>query len=232
MNSAEKLAAAALLIFSVAGCSQKKTKVTPVPQAQAPSKDAGTAGALFPPPLTSTQSQPQQSDGPPPIAKIDTPPPPLPPQPKPKKPIAGKKAKVSPAKPGPPATPGATDGADPSASTAAAPAAAPSATQTQADQEVAAASGEPAAASPIGTLSTGRPAGQSQTYRETFDLIGSTENSVNAIKRALTPQEQETVTQIKTFLQKAHKALDNQDYDGANTLATKAKVLLDELNKD
>jgi len=54
---------------------------------------------------------------------------------------------------------------------------------------------------------------------------------VNSIKRTLNAQEQETATQIRTFLRNAKQALSNDDLDGAHTLATKAKVLLDELNK-
>jgi len=38
-----------------------------------------------------------------------------------------------------------------------------------------------------------------------------------------------TATQIRTFLSKAKQALDQDDLDGANTLVTKAKVLLAEL---
>ena len=43
--------------------------------------------------------------------------------------------------------------------------------------------------------------------------------------------EQVTATQIRTFLTKAKQALDQDDLDGANTLVTKAKVLLAELTK-
>ena len=51
------------------------------------------------------------------------------------------------------------------------------------------------------------------------------------MKRSLTSQEQETVNQIKDFLSKARQALSIDDLDGAKNLATKAKVLLDELTK-
>ena len=64
-----------------------------------------------------------------------------------------------------------------------------------------------------------------------METITNTENGLNGIKRALSSQEQETVSQIRTFLQKARQALSNDDLDGAKTLATKAKVLLDELTK-
>jgi len=54
---------------------------------------------------------------------------------------------------------------------------------------------------------------------------------LTGIKRTLSTDEQLTSTQIKTFLTKAKQALADNDLDGAQTLATKAKVLLDELTK-
>ena len=67
--------------------------------------------------------------------------------------------------------------------------------------------------------------------QDTGDLIAKTEDGLNSIKHPLSTQEQETVNQIRAFLTKARTALNNQDFDGAFILATKAKVLLDELNK-
>jgi outer membrane biosynthesis protein TonB len=232
MNSAGKHAVVALLAIFIAGCDDKKTKIAPPPQAQAPSKDAGTPGAMYPPPLMSSEPKTEQTATPPPAeAKADTPPPPPAPEPKPKKPASSRKPKPSPAKPG---TTGTSEGADPTAApTTGAPTGPPQTpAQTEAATEMAAAAGEPAAASPIGQLSTGGSAGKSQSHKATSDLIINTENGLNAIKRALNPQELETVAQIRAFLIKARQAMDNDDYDGATTLATKAKVLLDELNKD
>jgi hypothetical protein len=110
-------------------------------------------------------------------------------------------------------------------------------TQTQAAKDTAgaapgtqqASTGQPPDDSPIGQLSsdsTGTP-----TRRQIQDQIKNTEDGLNGIKRALTSDEQQTATQIRTFLTKARKALDQDDLDGANTLVTKAKVLLDELTK-
>jgi hypothetical protein len=67
--------------------------------------------------------------------------------------------------------------------------------------------------------------------RETADLIGETEQGLNSIKRSLSTEEKVTATQIHTYLKQAQEALDNGDMDGAHTLATKAKLLLDELTK-
>jgi hypothetical protein len=94
-----------------------------------------------------------------------------------------------------------------------------------------AANSEPAAASPIGQLTPVDTPEQAQKGKDTGDLIIRTEDGLNSIKRQLSTQEQETVSQIRAFLNKARTALTNQDYDGAYILATKAKVLLDELNK-
>ncbi|HZD47644.1 MAG TPA: hypothetical protein VE178_02760 [Silvibacterium sp.] len=92
--------------------------------------------------------------------------------------------------------------------------------------------GQPPDTSPIGQLSTSSDGTSGTPTRQVIqDLITNTENGLKGIKRALTSDEQQTATQIQTFLTKARKALDQDDLDGANTLATKAKVLLDELTK-
>jgi hypothetical protein len=109
---------------------------------------------------------------------------------------------------------------------AAKPAASSDAASTQA------ANGTPAAdASPIGQLSSSVEGADSQDRHDIEKLINNTENGVNGIKRTLSTDEQLTSTQIKTFLTKAKQALADNDLDGAQTLATKAKVLLDELTK-
>jgi phosphoribosylformimino-5-aminoimidazole carboxamide ribonucleotide (ProFAR) isomerase len=47
--------------------------------------------------------------------------------------------------------------------------------------------------------------------------------------RNLNGDQNKTVVQIRSFLDQAQRALHNGDVDGAHTLATKAKTLLDEL---
>ena len=54
---------------------------------------------------------------------------------------------------------------------------------------------------------------------------------MNGIKRPLSTDEKTTATQIRNYLKQAQQALDNGDTDGAHSLATKAKLLLDELTK-
>lgn len=94
-----------------------------------------------------------------------------------------------------------------------------------------ASAGEPPEMSPIGQLSATGGAASLPSRHEILDQITTTENGLNGLKRTLTAEEQVTVTQIRTFLIKAKQALDQDDLDGANTLVTKAKVLLAELTK-
>ena len=93
------------------------------------------------------------------------------------------------------------------------------------------ASGQPSAASPIGQLSTAPDTTNTTGRRAISDLIDSTENGLNAIKRPLSSDEQKTVAQIRTFITKARDALKADDLDGARTLATKGHLLLEELTK-
>jgi hypothetical protein len=94
-----------------------------------------------------------------------------------------------------------------------------------------ASTGQPPDVSPIGQLSSAGENGGVPNHHEILEQITQTENGLNGIKRTLTADEQVTATQIRTFLAKAKEALDHEDLDGAHTLVTKAKVLLDELTK-
>ncbi len=86
-------------------------------------------------------------------------------------------------------------------------------------------------ASPIGQLTTGDSALGEKTKQETADLINETQQGLNGIKRSLSTDEKTTAAQIRNYLKQAQQALDNGDTDGAHGLATKAKLLLDELTK-
>lgn len=94
-----------------------------------------------------------------------------------------------------------------------------------------AANGAPADVSPIGQLSEGGGSINAPRRRQILDDINSTEKGLDDIKRPLSQDEVTTATQIRTFLIKAKGALNQEDLDGANTLVTKAKVLLAELSK-
>jgi hypothetical protein len=80
----------------------------------------------------------------------------------------------------------------------------------------------------IGQLSTGVP---SDLLHSVQDSIASVERGLNNIGRSLNDQDQKTASQIREFLKQAKDALNNNDVDGAKTLASKAKVLLSELSQ-
>jgi len=87
------------------------------------------------------------------------------------------------------------------------------------------------AASPIGQVTIGDSAMGERTKKETADLINGTEQGLDGIKRSLSTDEKSTAAQIRNYLKQAQQALDNGDTDGAHNLATRAKLLLDELTK-
>jgi len=90
-----------------------------------------------------------------------------------------------------------------------------------------AANGNPGV-SAIGQLSSGDPADLRQ---QTINSIASIEHDLNGIGRKLSDPEQKTAAHIREFLKQAKAALNSGDVDGAQTLAVKAKVLLEELSR-
>jgi pantothenate synthetase len=80
-------------------------------------------------------------------------------------------------------------------------------------------------------LTTGDSTLGERTKHETSDLIGETQQGLSGIKRSLSTEEKSTAAQIRNYLRQAQQALENGDTDGAHLLATKAKVMLDELTK-
>ncbi|MGC1363503.1 MAG: hypothetical protein WA400_13155 [Silvibacterium sp.] len=205
MNSAGKIAVLILLTAFVAGCSHK-TKAAPPPAAQAPTLPVST------------------------LAK-DTPPPQLPP---PKAPKIAPPATESTPPPAPP-KPHKTNHHKPKAAPEPTPAEQPPAKDQTASQPAATteqASTAPASdVSPIGQLSAAGESTDTPARLRILDEINSTETGLNNIKRALSSDEQTTAAQIRTYLAKAKEAMQQEDLDGAHTLVTKAKVLLDELIK-
>jgi outer membrane biosynthesis protein TonB len=179
MISARKMAAFMMLAVLVTGC-KHKTQAAPPVAAQAPPlppKPIAQAPALppVPPPETPKVGAPG-SDQPPPAA------------PKPAKHTTHHKPK--------PTTPEEPAKEAPKETT---PAPATGTTQQ------AAAAVTPEASSPIGQLSTAGENSSNQSRRDILDKITKTEKGLNDIKRSLTPEEQETVNQIRTFLSKARR---------------------------
>jgi outer membrane biosynthesis protein TonB len=209
MKVANLCASLLLLALGTTGCSHKAA--SPPQQAQAPPLQTGK-GTLPPPDTTQQQEKsetPLASPLPPPSAQSV----PLPP-PTPKK-VRNKKPKPAPSK--------STDTTQTAGATPA------NGATAQVSPQTVSASG--ASGSPIGQLTTGDSALGERTKHETADLIGGTQQGLNGIKRSLTTDEQVTASQIRTFLKQAQQELDTGDTDGAHTLATKAKLLLDELTK-
>jgi hypothetical protein len=90
-------------------------------------------------------------------------------------------------------------------------------------------SGDTTASTPIGQLTAGPTQDAAGSKRQTTDLIDITQRGVNGLHRNLNGEQVKTVAQIRSFLDQAQRAMHNGDVDGAYTLATKAKTLLDEL---
>lgn len=104
----------------------------------------------------------------------------------------------------------------------------PAKDQTPTEQ---ASSGTASGISPIGQLSAEGESTNVPRQNQILDEINATEKGLNDIKRPLSKEEQTTAAEIKTFLTKAKDALNQQDLDAANSLVTRAKVLLEELTK-
>jgi hypothetical protein len=151
------------------------------------------------------------------------------PQPAPQKPRITHKPKT-------PASMAKTSDADSSSTTTGMPVAAASGDAASQPTEKKAAEPQahlagPPASSPIGELTAGDSASTAQTSRQAEDLIKNTQDGVDKIKRSLSPDEKKTLAEIGAFLKKAQQALANGDVDGAYGLATKAKLLLDEVTQ-
>jgi ribosomal protein S20 len=82
----------------------------------------------------------------------------------------------------------------------------------------------------IGALTAGGETNP-QTKQEASDLITSSEKRLNALSAQKIEEEKAQVSKVKNFLKEAQDALKTGDAEGAKTLATKAKLLLDDLEK-
>ena len=89
----------------------------------------------------------------------------------------------------------------------------------------------PAANSLVGMLSEGDAAGNPALRKQTTVLIATTQRRLQAMPASRAASRKNTVTQVRLFLNQARQALAMNDLQGANTLATKAKILVDELLK-
>jgi hypothetical protein len=89
---------------------------------------------------------------------------------------------------------------------------------------------ETAALAAIGSLSTGGDAAP-QSQQEAQDLITSILKRIAALSAKTADAQKKEVRQIQNFIDQAQKALTSGDAEGAKNLATKAKLLMDDLEK-
>jgi ribosomal protein S20 len=82
----------------------------------------------------------------------------------------------------------------------------------------------------IGALTAGGQANP-QTKQEAADLIASIEKRLNALPAQTTDDQKAQISKVRNFWRDAQAALKSGDAEGAKTLATKAKLLLDDLEK-
>ena len=79
----------------------------------------------------------------------------------------------------------------------------------------------------LGKLTAGGEAGGMR--QQTEELLRAQQRRLTALSAAVTTSHIQQVQQTRLFLQQAAEAWEKQDLEGTRTLATKAKVLLDEL---
>ena len=67
--------------------------------------------------------------------------------------------------------------------------------------------------------------------QEAVDLIAANEKRLNALSAQIVEAEKAQISKVRNFQRQAQEALNSGDAEGAKTLATKAKLLLDDLVK-
>jgi hypothetical protein len=88
----------------------------------------------------------------------------------------------------------------------------------------------PSDISAIGALTAGGEANP-QTKQDAADLIVSIEKRLNALPTPTVEDQRAQINKVRNFWRDAQEALKSGDAEGAMTLATKAKLLLDDLDK-
>ncbi|HEY6375395.1 MAG TPA: hypothetical protein VIX90_07700 [Edaphobacter sp.] len=85
-------------------------------------------------------------------------------------------------------------------------------------------------ASAIGALTAGGEANP-KSQQEAADMIAANEKRLNALPAQMSDDQKAQISKVKNFQRQAQEALNSGDVEGAKTLATKAKLLLDDLLK-
>jgi hypothetical protein len=88
----------------------------------------------------------------------------------------------------------------------------------------------PSDVSAIGALTAGGETNP-QTKQDAADLIASIERRLNALSTPTADEQKAQISKVRNFWRDAQEALKSGDAEGAMTLATKAKLLLDDLDK-
>jgi hypothetical protein len=100
-----------------------------------------------------------------------------------------------------------------------------------APEPVQVASTEPSAEdSAVGALTSGGEANP-RSQQEAADMIAANEKRLNALPAQIVDEQKAQINKVKNFQRQAQEALSSGDVEGAKTLATKAKLLLDDLSK-
>lgn len=92
------------------------------------------------------------------------------------------------------------------------------------------ANNDAAAALAIGALSAGGD-GVTHTAQQAQDLINAVLKRISALTAQTLSAQRREVRQVRNFIDQAQKALKSGDAEGANTLATKAGLLMDDVEK-
>ena len=70
-----------------------------------------------------------------------------------------------------------------------------------------------------------------QSLQKTRDLIASIKKRVAALSSNFASQHKAEISQVNRFVKQAQQALDSGEAEGAKNLATKAKLLMDDVEK-
>ncbi len=84
--------------------------------------------------------------------------------------------------------------------------------------------------SAIGALTAGGD-DSSQTRQDAADLIASNEKRLSALAPETLKEKKSQINKIRNFQRQAQVALDSGDAEGAKTLATKARLLISDLDR-
>ncbi|HEY9138146.1 MAG TPA: hypothetical protein VIM67_07715 [Terriglobus sp.] len=87
----------------------------------------------------------------------------------------------------------------------------------------------PAGIVDLGQLTTGGESNNEQMRRQTDDLLKTQNRRLSSLPASITAMHSKQVEQARLYLKQAGDAWNKQDIEGARTLGTKAKVILDEI---